>query len=713
MRATLPGRHNPLGAIPEADGTNFALFSEHAEHVDLVLLDETGNETGSFELIDVEDFTFHGLVPGVGPGQRYGYRVHGPYDPARGLLFNPYKLLIDPYAKAIAGKVKWGPEVYGYAASPGYGDEARGNLAPNLLDSAYHMPHSIVVDDGFDWDDDQHPDTAWADTIIYEAHVRGLTMRKPDIPPQLRGTYAGLAHPATIEHLTQLGITALELMPVHQFIDSHRLTRRGLRNYWGYDTIGCFAVESRYSAGGDTGGQVPEFKAMVKALHKAGIEVILDVVYNHTAEFDHTGPTLSFRGIDNQAYYRLDDHDPSRYVDLTGCGNTLNVQHPQSLQLIMDSLRYWVNVMHVDGFRFDLASALARQFYDVDRLSAFFDIVHQDPVLSQTKLIAEPWDIGQGGYQVGNFPVRWAEWNARFRDTARDYWRGRAVGLGDLACRLAGSSDLYQSDGRTPSAGINFITCHDGFTLRDHVSYNEKHNEDNGDLNRDGSDDNRSWNCGIEGDTDDPAILELRARQQRNLLTTVLVSQGCPMFMSGDEISRTQLGNNNGYCQDNELSWLDWNNADLGQLRFTQRVLQLRQSQPVLRRRHFFQGKVGRGQHRKDIVWLRPDGGEMTDGDWSNATQQSIGMFLNGELIPDRAANGSSIRGDTLLVLLHSHSEDIWWTLPPQLAARWEIVLDTNAPDESSGTRIVDLGGTLKLRAMSIVILKAVARPPD
>jgi glycogen operon protein len=537
-------------------------------------------------------------------------------------------------------------------------------------------------------------------------------MRHPDVPRDLRGTYAGLAHPAAIEHLTRLGVTAVELMPVHQFIDPAHLVDNGLRNYWGYDTIGYFAPEARYSSAGQHGGQVREFKAMVRALHKAGLEVILDVVYNHTAEGNHLGPTLSFRGIDNQAYYRLVEDDPRFYYDVTGCGNSLNVRQPTTLRLIMDSLRYWVLEMHVDGFRFDLAAALAREFYDVDRLSAFFDIIHQDPILSQVKLIAEPWDVGEGGYQVGNFPVRWAEWNGRYRDTLRDYWRGQAPGVSDLAYRLTGSSDLYESDGRRPWASINFVTAHDGFTLRDLVSYNHKHNEANGEDNRDGTDDNRSWNHGVEGETQDPKVIALRDRQRRNLITTLLISQGCPMLLSGDEMGHTQGGNNNAYCQDNEISWLDWANVDEDMLAFTRRVIALRAAQPVLHRQRFFSGQVGRGVRRKDIAWFRRDGQEMQDRHWGNAKRQSLGALLNGELIPDRGPRGERITGDSLLLLFHSNHEDTLWQLPSGWGEEWEVILDTAVPDEPPGTRRCLGGEALTVTSRSLVILRRASAPP-
>ncbi len=699
-RAAWPGQNVPLGATWDGEGTNFAVFSEAAEAVELVLFDREGREEAVYELVERTELHWHGYVYGVGPGRHYGLRVHGPYEPQRGMRFNAHKLLLDPYSKAISGHVQWGPEVFGYRWGEGEG------VAPSDQDSAPCMPRSVVVDPYFPWGEDPRPNTSWANTVIYEAHVRGFTKRHPDIPENLRGTYAGLAHPAAIEHLTKLGVTAVELMPVHHFIDPWHLVEKGLHNYWGYDSIGYFAPEARYSAAGAHGGQVREFKAMVRALHRAGLEVILDVVYNHTGEGNHLGPTLSFRGIDNRAYYKLNDEDPRYYRDVTGTGNTLNVAQPQTLQLIMDSLRYWVTEMHVDGFRFDLAAALARQFYDVDRLSAFFDIIHQDPVLSQVKLIAEPWDVGPGGYQVGNFPVRWAEWNGRYRDTVRDYWRGQAQGVSDLAYRLTGSSDLYQEDGRRPWASVNFVTAHDGFTLRDLVSYNEKHNEANGEDNRDGTDDNRSWNHGVEGPTDDPEILALRARQQRNMLATVLLSQGCPMLLSGDEIGRTQQGNNNAYCQDSEISWLDWENADQALLRFTNRLIALRRAHPALRRQRFFQGQIGRGNRRKDIAWFRRDGTEMTDRHWSNQQRMSLGMLLNGDLIPDRGPRGERITDDTLLVLLHSHHDDTVWRLPSGWGEGWEVILDTARPDEIPGARWLRGSGELEVTSRSLVVLR-------
>jgi glycogen operon protein len=694
-----PGRSYPLGATVEREGINFALFAADAEAVELILLDESGGMLAAYDLRERTDLVWHGFVPRVGPGTRYAYRVHGAYNVEQGLRHNPSKLLLDPYAHAISGSIAWGPEVFGYVW--GEGDEEMSEL-----DSADHMPHGVVVDKSFDWSGETRPDIAWSDTVIYETHVRGFTMKHPEIPEHLRGTYAGLAHPAAIEHMTTLGVTSVELMPVHQFVDPQHLVGRDLRNYWGYDSIGYFAPEARYSSGGDHGDQVREFKSMVKELHNAGLEVILDVVYNHTAEGNELGPTLCFRGVDNRSYYRLVDGKERFYYDVTGCGNSLNAGSPATLQMIMDSLRYWVSEMHVDGFRFDLASALARQFYDVDRLSAFFDIIHQDPTLAHVKLIAEPWDVGEGGYQVGNFPVRWAEWNGKYRDCVRDYWRGQIAGVGELAHRLTGSADLYQGDGRSPFSSINFVTAHDGFTLRDLVSYNEKHNEANGEDNQDGTDDNRTWNCGTEGDTDDPEVLALRARQQRNLLATLILSQGCPMLVAGDEIGRTQHGNNNAYCQDNEISWLDWASADGSLLDFTRRLIALRADQPVLRRQRFFDGQVGRGQRRKDVVWLDDEGAEMSEAEWDDESRRSLAMLLNGDEIPDHTADGRQIRGDTLLVVLHSHHVDMAWKLPRGWGERWEVLIDTAAPEAAAEPRVVAVDDELRVTARSLLVLR-------
>ena len=699
--AAWPGRSYPLGATVREDGTNFAILAGDADAVELILLDEVGGVLAAYDLREQTDLVWHGFVPGVGPGARYGYRVHGAYDAEHGLRHNPNKLLLDPYARAICGSVQWGPEVFGYEW--GGGDEVMSGL-----DSATQMPHSVIVDDGFDWSGESRPDVAWSDTVIYETHVKGFTKRHPDIPEELRGTYAGLAHPAAIEHFTKLGITSVELMPVHQFVDPQHLVDGGLSNYWGYDSIGYFAPEARYSSSGDDGQQVPEFKAMVKALHAAGLEVILDVVYNHTAEGNQLGPTLCFRGVDNLSYYRLAEDNPRFYDDVTGCGNSLNAGSPATLQMIMDSLRYWVSEMHVDGFRFDLASALARQFYDVDRLSAFFDIIHQDPTLAHVKLIAEPWDVGEGGYQVGKFPVRWAEWNGKYRDCVRDYWRGQIGGVSELAYRLTGSSDLYQDDGRSPFSSINFVTAHDGFTLADLVSYNEKHNHANGEENRDGTDDNRSWNCGAEGDTDDPSVLELRARQQRNLMATQILSQGCPMIVAGDEIGRSQRGNNNAYCQDNEISWLDWDTVDAGLLQFTQRLIALRAGQPVLRRQRFFAGQVGRGQRRKDVVWLDGQGNEMAEAEWDDQSRRSLAMLLNGDEIPDHTSDGRVVSGDTLLVILHSHHVDTEWNLPRGWSDRWEVLVNTANPAFPETPAIVEAAETLPVTARSLLVLRRV-----
>ena len=684
MRLAAPGTDTPLGAHYENGRTNFAIFSENATRVELCLFDESNREE-RLELVDRDGHIWHGMVP-VAPGQQYGFRVHGVWDPPSGMRYNGAKLLLDPYARAISGTLKWGDPLYGYrrkeggeGTQPASGSSLPppSDLAPDYSDSAPFTLRSVVVDDTFDWQSDRHPEIPWADTIIYETHVKGFTRRMPEVPEPLQGTYAGLCHPAAISHLLRLGITTIELMPVHQFIDTERLVELGLHNYWGYNSVGYFAPENRYSSCGDKGGQVREFQEMVRSLHAAGLEVILDVVYNHTGEGGRFGPNLVFRGIDNPSYYRLEDNNPAAYWDVTGCGNTLNVRHPETLRLIMDSLRYWVTEMHVDGFRFDLASALARQFYEVDRLSTFFETIHQDPTLSRVKLIAEPWDLGSGGYQVGNFPVRWGEWNGKYRDTVRDYWRGQSHGVADLAYRLTGSSDLYEGEGRGPYASINFVTAHDGFTLSDLVSYENKYNLANGEDNRDGTNDNRSWNCGAEGDTDDPSILALRKRQKRNLLTTLLVSQGCPMLLSGDELGRTQHGNNNAYCQDGELSWLDWEHADSELLEFTSRLIQLRRDQPVLRRRHFFKGQVGARQNRKDITWYRRDGQEMQESDWDDSAHRSIGFLLNGSLIPDRDDLGRPIVGDSLLILMHASPDDSEWTLPAASGAAWELLLDT------------------------------------
>jgi isoamylase len=702
-----PGAPYPLGATWDGWGTNFALFSEVADRVDLCLFDEAGTET-RIPLTEVDGFVWHGYLPAIGPGQRYGYRVHGPYDPRRGCRCAPSKLLLDPYAKAVEGELTWDEALFDYQ----WTDPRRRNTA----DSAPFMPKNVVINPFFDWGNDRPPRTPYHDTVIYEAHVRGLTLRHPEVPPQQRGTYAGLAYPAVIEHLHRLGVTAVELLPVHQFLPEQALVQRGLTNYWGYNTIGFLAPHNHYSSAGQSGEQVGEFKTMVKALHAAGIEVILDVVYNHTAEGDHRGPTLCFRGIDNLAYYRLDDR--GRYIDYTGCGNSLNVRHPHSLQLIMDSLRYWVLEMHVDGFRFDLASALARELHDVDRLSTFFDLVQQDPVVSQVKLIAEPWDVGEGGYQVGNFPPLWTEWNGKYRDTVRDFWRGEPATLPEFASRLTGSSDLYETSGRRPVASINFVTCHDGFTLSDLVSYNGKHNEANGEDNRDGTDDNRSWNCGVEGPAEDPAIVELRGRQQRNFLTTLFLSQGIPMMAAGDEISRTQGGNNNAYCQDNEISWVDWSRAaaERDLLTFTQKLARLRRHHPVFRRRRFFQGaftsatdKEGAGKLGGDIAWLTPAGDEMTEDDWQASYAKSVAVFLNGAAITEPDPRGDPVTDLKFLLLFNAGAEPITFTLPEaKLSGDWEVVIDTVSPRGDPSDAIGFLPRTkMQVAGRAIMVLRS------
>ena len=707
MTEVWPGRPFPLGAEWDGEGTNFSLFSEHAEGVDLCLFDDDGEET-QIEVTSRRAHNWHCYLPGVGPGQRYGYRVKGPYAPDEGHRFNPDKLLIDPYAKAIEGVVDWAHDanVFPYVPNGGEDDD----YEPDDEDDAGAVPKSVVVDPRFDWEGDVRPDVPFADTIIYETHVRGLTMRHPDVREDLRGTYAGLASEPAIAYLRDLGITAVELLPVHHISDESFLSERGLRNYWGYSTIGYLAPYSEYAATGRRGEQVREFKGMVKALHQAGIEVILDVVYNHTAEGNHLGPMLSFKGIDNSAYYRLMPDDRRHYMDFTGTGNSLNPVHPSVLRLIMDSLRYWVTECHVDGFRFDLASALAREFFAVDRLSAFFDTIQQDPVVSQVKLIAEPWDVGPGGYQVGNFPVLWSEWNGVYRDTMRDFWRAQAS-VGDFASRLAGSSDLYESDGRDPFASINFITAHDGFTLRDLVSYETKHNEANMEDNRDGTDDNRSWNCGVEGDTEDPEISELRARQQRNFLTTLLVSQGTPMLLGGDERGRTQHGNNNGWCQDSELSWYDWNEVPgARQLReFTRRLIRLRREHTTFRRQTFLRGELVNGFGLPDVWWFRPDGRKMTSRDWQHG-EAVLGMFLNGRAILTPGPHGEEVSDDSFVLLFNAHDEDRVFKLPRRrMGARWELELSTADPALEPGSATYDAQALINVTAHSITILKRVS----
>ncbi|MGW3667670.1 glycogen debranching protein GlgX [Streptomyces sp. NPDC005141] len=695
---TWNGRPYPLGATYDGEGTNFALFTEVAERVDLVLIDAL-DDVRTVTLTEVDGFVWHCYLPGVGPGQRYGYRVHGPWDPAAGHRCNPAKLLLDPYATAVDGQADNDPSLFEH--DPG---------GPSPADSAGHTLLGVVTDPAFDWGDDRPPLRPYAETVIYEAHVRGLTRTHPEVPAELRGTYAGLAHPAVLGHLTSLGVTAVELMPVHQFVQDGFLRDRGLSNHWGYNTIGFFAPHNAYAAHGTRGEQVAEFKSMVKALHAAGLEVILDVVYNHTAEGNEKGPTLSFRGIDNASYYRLVEGDPAHYYDTTGTGNSLLMRHPNVLQLIMDSLRYWVTEMHVDGFRFDLAATLARQFHEVDRLSAFFDLIQQDPVVGRVKLIAEPWDVGDGGYQVGNFPPLWSEWNGKYRDSVRDFWRSGDHTLGEFASRLTGSSDLYRHDRRRPRASINFVTAHDGFTLRDLVSYNDKHNEANGEDNRDGESVNRSWNCGAEGPTDDEGVLELRARQQRNLLATLLLSQGIPMLSHGDELGRTQRGNNNAYCQDNEVSWIDWRSSDERRelLEFTRRAIALRAAHPVLRRRRFFLGDTTTHEHQPlpDLVWLRPDAVEMSDDDWRRPCAHAVAVFLNGDAIAEPDPYGAPVLDDSFLLLINSYWEPVVFRLPDATyGERWTARIDTadpqGVPDESERKADTDI----RVEPRSLVLL--------
>jgi isoamylase len=698
-----PGSAYPLGATYDGSGTNFALFSEVADRVELCLFDPDGTES-RIDLPEMDGFVWHAFVPGIEPGQRYGYRVHGPYEPEQGLRCNPAKLLLDPYAKAVEGSVDWHPSLFSYDL----GDPD----SHNTDDSAAHMPKSVVVNPYFDWGVDRPPKHTYADSVIYEAHVKGLTKRNAEIPAELRGTYAGIAHPVMLDHLTALGVTAVELMPVHHFVNDSALLERGLSNYWGYNTISFFAPDTRYSSAtlqGSAGGQVQEFKAMVRALHDADIEVILDVVYNHTAEGNHLGPTLCFRGIDNRAYYRLEDDEPRYYRDYTGTGNSLNVRNPHALQLLMDSLRYWVLEMHVDGFRFDLASALAREFYDVDRLSSFFELVQQDPVVSQVKLIAEPWDVGPGGYQVGNFPPQWTEWNGKYRDTVRDFWRGEPATIGEFAARITGSADLYEHSGRRPVASINFVTCHDGFTLLDLVSYNDKHNEANGEENKDGESYNRSWNCGVEGPSRDPAIRALRAQQRRNFIATLFLSQGVPMLAHGDELGRTQSGNNNGYCQDSELTWVDWTSVDVDLLAFTRQVAGLRRQHPVFRRRRFFDGRPVRRRGADalpDIAWFTPESDEMTEEDWEAPFGRAIAVYLNGQGIPDRDARGDRVVDESFLLCFSAHSEPIDFHVPnADYGGAWHVVLDTGRPDLDDG-KVVDAGGVVPVGPRALVVLQ-------
>jgi isoamylase len=707
MTEVWPGRPFPLGAVWDGQGTNFSLFSENAEGVELCLFSPDGEETR----IDVRGnraLNWHCYLPGVGPGQRYGYRVRGPYAPDEGHRFNPVKLLIDPYAKAIEGVVPGERDANILPYVPNGEEDA--DFEPDDEDDSYVVPKSVVTDDAFDWEGDRPPRVPFADTIIYETHVKGFTMRHPEVREDLRGTYAGLASKPAIEYLKELGVTAVELLPVHHICDESFLAERGLTNYWGYSTIGFFAPYSEYAATGRRGEQVREFKGTVKALHQHGIEVILDVVYNHTAEGNHLGPMLCFKGVDNSSYYRLVPGDPRHYMDFTGTGNSLNPVHPSVLRMIMDSLRYFVTECHVDGFRFDLASALARELYDVDRLSAFFDTIHQDPVLSQVKLIAEPWDVGPGGYQVGNFPILWSEWNGVYRDTMRDFWRAWAS-VGEFASRLSGSADLYESDGRDPFASINFITAHDGFTLHDLVTYNEKHNEANLEDNQDGTDDNRSWNCGVEGETDDPEINALRRRQQRNFITTLFVSQGTPMLLGGDELNRTQGGNNNGWCQDSEISWYDWSEDDVAEQmrRFTQRLIRLRREHVTFRRETFLRGHEVDDSELPDVWWFRTDGRRMTARDWQHG-EAVLGMFLNGDAILAPGPHGEKITDDSFVLLFNAHAEDRVFGLPRRRMGRgWELELCTADPDAEAGSASYEAQAEINVTAHSITILKRVA----
>ena len=666
----------PLGATWLGNGVNFALFSEAATSVDLCLFDhpDAGQENIRIPMTEHTDQVWHIFLPDARPGQLYGFRVSGPYEPERGLRFNNAKLLIDPYAKAIAGRINWADEMSGYVV----GGENE-DLTCDFRDDAWGIPKAVVIENVFDWGDDKAPRTPLHRSVIYEMHTKGFTQLNEKVPEEIRGTYAGAGSPAAIEYLKELGITAVELLPVHAYINDKALVDRGLTNYWGYNSIGFFAPDCKYSSSGVTGQQVTEFKAMVRNLHAAGIEVILDVVYNHTAEGSHLGPTLSFRGIDNQAYYRLMPEDPRFYLDFTGTGNTFNLLHPRTLQLVMDSLRYWVNDMHVDGFRFDLASTLARDANGVNKLHAFFEIIHQDPVISQVKLIAEPWDVGEGGYQVGNFPILWAEWNGKYRDTVRSFWKGDEGKIGELAYRLTGSPDLYQHNGRRPYASINLITAHDGFTLNDLVSYNDKHNEANGEDNRDGDNNNHSWNHGAEGPTDDPEIKQLRLQQRRNFLTTLFLSQGVPMLTAGDEWARTQQGNNNAYCQDNEISWLNWNHDDEQKalFEFTKRLIKFRHDHPVFRRPKFFQGRRIRGSEIRDVMWFNPGGNEMTDEEWNSPFVRCLGVLLSGDTIDVKTFEGEAIRDNTFLLLINAHHEPLQFVLPGQKNVKWELELDT------------------------------------
>jgi isoamylase len=701
ITAVWPGRPYPQGATWDGEGVNFSLFSKHADKVELCLFDAKGRrEVRRIAMPEQTDQVWHCYLPEARPGLLYGYRVHGPYRPEKGHRFNAHKLLLDPYAKSIAGQLNWSDAHYGYRVG-----HEREDFSFDRRDSAHGMPKCRVIDPAFTWGDDRPPNIPWHETVIYEVHVKGCTLRHPEVPPGVRGTYAGLATPPVIEHLKRLGVTAVELLPIHAFVDDRRLVEKGLRNYWGYNSIAYLAPESRYLSDGN----ISEFKTMVKAFHSAGIEVILDVVYNHTAEGNHLGPTLCYRGIDNACYYRLNPENPRYYVDYTGCGNTLSTHEPRALQLIMDSLRYWITEMHVDGFRFDLASTLARELHEVDRFSAFFDIIRQDPMISQVKLIAEPWDLGPDGYQVGNFPPGWSEWNDKYRDTMRSYWKGDSGVIGEFAQRLTGSSDLYERSGRRPHASIDFVTCHDGFTLHDLVTYNVKHNEANLEDNRDGHNENRSWNCGVEGETDDPAINQLRERQKRNLIATLMLSQGVPMMLGGDEIDRTQRGNNNAYCQDNETSWFDWNMTPEKErlLQFFVRMIRLRREHPIFSRRQFFQGRLIQPAGIKDIVWLKPDGTEMTEAQWQEPHNRSLGVYLCGECLTERDEQARLVTDASFLVLFNAHHEEIPFVLPQLLPeSRWLMVVDTAYESGLTRGGAFQAGSAYGLQGRSLVLLQ-------
>ncbi|MBU4425438.1 MAG: glycogen debranching protein GlgX [Desulfobacterales bacterium] len=699
-----PGKRYPLGATWDGSGTNFALFSEHASAVELLLFDNSKVEKPEavIPLTERTAFVWHGYLPEVGPSKLYAYRIHGPYESKKGHRFNPSKVLLDPYAKAIAGKINWNDALFGYRIG-----DPNADLSRDDQDSSPFIPKCVVTDPSFEWEGDGLLNTPWNETVIYELHVKGFTARHPDVEEGKRGTYAAIATPRVIEYLKNLGVTAVELLPVHQYVDNKYLIDKGLTNYWGYNTIGFFAPDCRYSSSGVLGEQVREFKQMIKALHKAGIEVILDAVYNHTAEGNHLGPTLCFRGIDNLSYYRLTPDDPRFYMDFTGTGNSLNMSHPSVTQLIMDSLRYWVTEMHVDGFRFDLASTLARELHEVDRLSAFFDIIQQDPVLSQIKLIAEPWDLGDGGYQVGNFPPLWGEWNGKYRDTIRRFWKGKTSQIAELGYRLTGSSDLYQDDGRNPYASINFVTCHDGFTLNDLVSYEQKHNEANMGDNKDGTDNNMSWNCGTEGPTNDSQINGLRDRQKRNFLATLFLSQGVPMLLAGDEIGRTQGGNNNAYCQDNEISWLDWSldGQEKELLEFTRQLIRLRHEHPVFRRKSFFMGRKLFGSHLKDIEWIKPDGTEMTEQDWNQSSFHTIGILLAGDAIGEFNEKGRRITDSTFMLLLNAGPDPVPFKLPVS-AQPWQLIVDTFKPNRAD-SEIPETEFSMKGRSIALFCEKS------